>query len=57
MGYNFGCVAASFTIFDSGGWVFGVKLSIVDIAVDIPDFEVLRDIAMAINFGTKIAVQ
>ena len=30
----------------------GVKLSDEDIA----DFEVLRDVAMATNFGTKIAI-
>jgi len=23
MGYNYGCVIASDTLFDSGGWVFG----------------------------------
>jgi len=25
--YNFGCMIASGTMFDSRGWVFGVKLS------------------------------
>jgi len=34
--------------------VFGVKLSDEDI--DIADFEILRNIAMATNFGTKIAI-
>jgi len=43
MGYNFGYMIASDTLFDSRGWVFGVKLSDEDIA----DFEVLRDVAMA----------
>ena len=43
MGYNFGCMIASDTLFDSRGWVFGVKLSDEDIA----HFEVLRDVAMA----------
>ena len=38
---------ASDTLFDSRGWVFGVKLSDEDEA----DFEVLRDIAMATFFG------
>ena len=52
MSYNFSCVIASGTIFDSWGWAFGVKLSDEDIA----DFEVLRKVAMATNFGTKIAV-
>ena len=45
MGYNFGCVIAS-------GTIFGVKLSDEDMA----DFEVLRDVAMTRNFGTKIAI-
>jgi len=34
---------ASNTLFNSRGWVFGVKLSDEDIA----DFEVLRDVAIA----------
>jgi len=34
------------------GWVFGVKLSDEDIA----EIECLRVVAMAINFGTKIAI-
>ena len=38
---------ASDTLFDSRGWVFGVKLSDEDIA----DFNVLRDDAMATIFG------
>ena len=38
MGYNFGCMIASDTLFDCRGWVFGVKLSDDDIA----DFEVLK---------------
>jgi len=38
---------ASDTLFDSRGWVFGVKLSNEDIAV----FEVLKDVAMATIFG------
>ena len=40
---------ASNTLFDSRG---GVKLSDEDIA----DFEDLRDVAMATNFGTNIAI-
>jgi len=47
MDYNFGCVIASDMLFDSRGWVFGVKLSDEDIA----DFEVLRVVAMATIFG------
>ena len=27
VGYNFGCMIASDMMFDSRGWVFGVKLS------------------------------
>jgi len=46
-GYNFGCMIASDTLFDSRLWVFGVKLSDEDTA----DFEVLRDVAMATIFG------
>jgi len=52
MGYNFGCVIASGTIFDSREWVFGIALSDEDIA----DFEVLRDVTMATNSRTKIAI-
>jgi len=43
MGYNFGCVIASGTIFDSIGLVSGVKLS----DEVISDYEVLRDVVMA----------
>ena len=43
---SMGCVIASDTLFDSMGWVFGVKLSDEDIA----DFEVLRDVATAAIF-------
>ena len=41
MGYNFGCIIASDTLFDSI-LVFRVKLSDKDIA----DFEVLRNVAI-----------
>ena len=52
-GYNFGCRIASDTQFDSRqGWVFGVKLSDEDIA----EIECQRVVAMATNFGTKIAI-
>jgi len=47
MGYDFSCMIASDTQFDSWGWVFGVKLSDEDRA----DFEVLTDVAMATIFG------
>jgi len=45
MGYNFGCVIASGTIFDTRGWVFGVKLSDEDIA----EIKCLRVVAMVTN--------
>jgi len=54
MVYNFGCMIASDTLFNSrsGFTVFGLKLSDEDIA----EIECLRVIATATNFGTKIAV-
>jgi len=39
-------------LFDSRGWVFGVKLSDEDIA----EIECLRVVAMTTNFGTNIAI-
>jgi len=51
-GYNFDCVIASDTLLHSRGWVFGVKLSDDDIA----EIEALRDVAVAIVFGTTLAV-
>ena len=51
MGYIFGCMIASDTLFDSRGWVFGVKLSDKDIA----DFEVLRDVAIATTLRHSIS--
>jgi len=45
MGYNFGCMTASNTLFDSRGWVFGVKLS----DEDIGEIKCLRVVAMATN--------
>jgi len=52
MGHNFGCMIASDTQFDSRGWVFGVKLS----EEDITEIQCQRVVAMATNFGTKIAI-
>jgi len=49
MDYNFGCVIASSMIFDTRGG-FGVKLY----DEDIVDLKVLRDVAMATNFGTRL---
>jgi len=43
--YNFGCMAASDSPFDSRGWVFGVKLSDDDIGLAV--IAGLRDVAMA----------
>jgi len=51
MGYNFGCVIASDMLLILG-MVFGVKLSDEDIA----EIECLRVVAMASDFGTKIAI-
>ena len=52
MGYNFGCMIGSDTLFDSRGWVFGVKLSDEDIA----EIEYQRVVVTVTNFGTKIAI-
>jgi len=49
--YNFSCVAASDSLFDYRGWVFGHKLSNEDIA----EIVCLWDVAMATNFGTTLA--
>jgi len=43
---------ASDTLFDSTGWVSGIKLS----EENIVEIKCLRVVAMAINFGTKIAL-
>jgi len=45
-------MTASDTQFDSREWVFGVKLSDEDIA----QIKCQRVVAMATNFGTKIAI-
>ena len=47
VGYNFGCMIASDTLFDSRGGCFGVKLSDEDIA----EIECQRVVAIATNFG------
>ena len=51
MGYNFSCMTAGDTLFDSRGGFFGDKLSNEDIA----EIEGLRDVAMGTNFGTALA--
>ena len=43
---------ASNTLFDSRGWVLGVKLS----KENIVEVECIRVVAMATNFETKIAI-
>jgi len=50
VGYNFGCMIASNTLFDSRGWVFGVKLSDKDIA----EIECLGVVAMVTIFWVSI---
>ena len=51
MGYNFDCIIASDTLFDSRGGFSGSSYP-----MKTADFEVLRDAATATNFGTKIAI-
>jgi len=50
-GYNFGCIIASYTLFDSRGGFSGSSYP-----MDIADFEILKNVAMATNFGTKIGM-
>jgi len=50
VGYNFGCMIASDMLFDSRGWVFGVKLSDEDIA----DFEVRRHVVTSTTLAFYI---
>jgi len=50
MGYNFGCMIASDTLFDFRGGFSGVKLYDEDIA----NFQVVRDVAMATIFWLSI---
>ena len=47
VGYNFGCMIASDTLFDSWGEFSEVKLS----HEDITEIEALTDVAMATIFG------
>ena len=48
-GYNFGCIIASYTLFDSRGGFSGSSYP-----MDIADFEVLRDVGMATIFWLSI---
>ena len=52
MGYNFGCMIASDMLFDSRGGFYGSSYPTKDIA----EVKRLRVVAMATNFGTKIAI-
>ena len=49
--YNFGCVAASDSLFDSRGRFSGSSYPI-----KTAEMEGLRDVAMATSFGTKTAI-
>jgi len=49
--YNFGCVTAGDSLFDSRGGFLGSYYPLMT-----AEIEVLRDVAMATNFGTKIAI-
>ena len=50
IGYNFGCMIAGDTLFESMGWVFGEKLW----RHTLPEIGCPRDIAMATNFGNAL---
>ena len=52
LGYNFGCMIASDTLFDSRGGFAGRSYPIKTLA----EIECLRVVAVATNFGTKIAI-
>ena len=51
IGYNFSCMTASDTLFDSRG---GFSRS--SYPIKTADFQVLRNVAMATNFWTKIPI-
>jgi len=51
MGYNFGCMTDSDTLFDSMGGLSGSSYP-----TKTAKFRFLRAIAMATNFGSKIAI-
>ena len=50
MGYNFSCMTASDTLFDSRGGFSGTSYPMKTATI-----EGLRDVAMATNFGTTLA--
>ena len=54
VGYNFGCIIASDTQFDSRGGFSGSRIKISN--EDIAEIECQRVVAMATNSGTKIAI-
>jgi len=51
VGYNFGCIIASDTLFDSRGGFSGSSY-----LIDIAEIDCLRVVVMATNFGIKIAI-
>jgi len=51
LGYDFGCIISSDTLFDSSGGFSGSSYP-----MKTADFEILSNIAMATNFGTTIAI-
>ena len=53
IGYNFGCMTASDTLFDSRGGFSGTGYPV---KTEPRSSECLRVIAMTTNFGTKIAI-
>jgi len=53
MCYNFGCIIASDTLFNSTGGFSGLSYNI---RKNIADIDCLRVVAMATNFETKIAI-
>ena len=68
MGYNYGCVITSDTLFDSKGGFSGPSYPMKTILVAIPkslkpsisvimaEIDGLRDFGMATNLGTKLAI-
>ena len=51
VGYNFGCMRASDTLFDSRGGFWGSGYPMKTVEIECP-----RVVAMATNFGTKVAI-
>ena len=53
MGYNFNCMIASDTLFDTRG--VGFRVQAIQSNEDIAKIEGLRDVATTTNFGTALA--